>query len=52
MNHEPELITKDGNEFVCGACGARFDQSGKVVPVQKAPKPRVGAIQKPIPKNS
>jgi len=26
---EHELITKDGNEFRCAACGSRFDASGR-----------------------
>lgn len=33
-NSEPELIVKDGNEFTCHACGARFDSSGGLVHTQ------------------
>jgi len=50
MNHEPELIIKDENEFTCGACGVRFDQAGKILPSQKPPKPRLDARGMPISK--
>lgn len=29
-NSELELFTKDGNEFHCLACDARFDKSGTI----------------------
>lgn len=49
MNHEPELVTKDENEFTCGACGTRFDKSGGVI-VRDTPKPKVDARGRPISK--
>ena len=32
MNHEPELVSKDGDDFHCLACDERFDSSGRLIP--------------------
>ena len=39
MNSEPELISKDENEFDCLACESRFDKAGKLV-IKDKPKPK------------
>lgn len=38
MNNEHELLIKDENEFSCLACGARFDEAGQIVHVDKTKK--------------